>query len=86
MLSRGAAERQRDDEGRSLGRRLGPHASVMRLHDSLRDGEPEPRSLSFRSLGSPIAIEDVREISAAMPRPLSAIVTESARRAPVRTV
>ena len=34
----------------------------MCLHDSPRDVEPEPRSLSFRSLGSPIAIEYVREI------------------------
>src|SRR5687768_7710933 len=55
-------ERQREDHGRSLGRRLGPHASAMRLHDSPRDVEPEPRSDSFRSLGPPIAIEYVREI------------------------
>ena len=34
----------------------------MRLHDSPRDVEPEARSLSFRSLGSPIAIEYVRQM------------------------
>src|SRR5688572_14892413 len=55
-------ERQRENEGRSLGRRLGPHASAMRLHDAPRDVEPEPRSLSIRSLGSLIAIENMREI------------------------
>jgi hypothetical protein len=49
----------------------------MRLHDSPRDVEPESRSVSVRSLGSPIAIEYVREIFRAMPRPVPAIVIES---------
>jgi hypothetical protein len=40
-------ERQREREGCSLRRRLGPHASAVRFHDSPRDVESEPRSLSF---------------------------------------